>query len=277
MMDWFDNNAYSHDARTQFMNWSLAGSAAWDYPADTYGYTWGAAAEYHDPAWAVRAAAVAEPRFANQAEIDPDIGRAHGFALEGEHQSPWDGHPGTLRLLLYFNEAHMGSYDQSVALGRRSGAVPDITQTRAYGHAKYGFASSDDLQVTDRLGAFSRLSWDDGRNETWAYDEVDGSAALGLDWTASSWGRPQDHWAVAQVVNVLSNPHRRYLTDGGLGFMLGDGALHYGPEFVTETYYRIQWREWLQVSPDAQFVMNPGYNRARGPIPVWGVRVHVQF
>jgi high affinity Mn2+ porin len=259
------------------MNWALANSAAWDYPADTFGYTWGLAAEYHAPAWAVRAGAAAEPRLANQVELDRRIGRTHGFAIEGEHQSPWEDHKGAFRLLFYFNEARMGNYDQAVALSQRAGTPPAITTTRADGHSKYGFTSSDDVQLTERLGAFSRLSWDDGRNETWAYDEVDGSAALGLDWSAAAWDRPQDHLAVAQVVNVLSDPHRRYLTNGGLGFMLGDGRLHYGPELITEAFYRIQWTPWLQISPDVQFVANPGYNRARGPIPVWGVRVHAQL
>jgi high affinity Mn2+ porin len=277
MMDWFDNNAYSHDPRSQFMNWNLANSGAWDYPADTFGYTWGVVTEYHVPSWAVRAAAVAEPEYANQIKLDTRIGRANGFAVEGEHQSPWDAHKGTFRFLVYLNQAHMGNYDDAIALGQQSGTTPNIIPTRAYGHTKYGFTSSDDIQLTDTLGAFTRLSWSDGRNETWAYTEADGSVALGLDWTAAAFGRPKDHWGAAELMDVLSSPHRTYLGDGGSGFLLGDGALHYGPEMVTETYYSIQCRDWLKVSPDAQYVVNPGYNRARGPVPVWGVRVHAEF
>ncbi len=275
MMDWFDNNAYSHDPRTQFMNWALANSAAWDYPADTFGYTWGFVAECHEPGWSLRAGAAAEPKVANQVDLDRRVLRAQGAAVEGERRLSWNGRPATLRLLLFSNQARMGNYDQ--AIGRAGGAAPDVTATRAYGRTKFGFTSSDDAALSDSLGAFTRLSWNDGRNETWAYDEVDGSLALGLDWLAGRWGRPQDHLAAAEVVNVLSGPHRRYLADGGLGFMLGDGALRSGPELDTELYYRIQVNPWLQVSPDAQLVVNPGYNRNRGPVPVWGVRVHAQL
>ena len=277
MMDWFDSNAYSHDPRSQFMNWNLANSGAWDYPADTFGYTWGMVAEYRRPAWAVRGAAVAEPEVANEVKMDTRVGRAQGFAVEAERRSPWEDYKGTFRFLVFLNQAHMGNYDQAIAQAQAAGQAPDVTQSRAYGHIKYGFTSSDDLQLTDALGAFVRLSWSDGRNETWAYTEADGSAAAGLDWTAAKFGRPGDHWGFAELADVLSNPHRRYLADGGLGFQLGDGGLHYGPEIITETYYSIRLKDWLMVSPDGQLLVNPGYNRSRGPVPVWGVRVHAEF
>lgn len=277
LMDWFDNNAYSHDPRTQFMNWALANSAAWDYPADTFGYAWGFMAELHAPEWAVRAVAATEPKVANASDVDRRVWKAHGLAIEGERRLDVGGRQGTARLLFYDNEARMGGYDDALALARQTGTTPDVTRTASYAHHKYGLTTSDDLRLGKTLGAFARLSWDDGRTETWSYDEVDGSAALGAEWTPARWGRPRDRWGAAQIVNVLSGPHRRYLATGGLGFMLGDGALHYGPEFDTETYYRIQYNDWLQVSPDAQLVVNPGYNRARGPVPIWTIRVHVQF
>ena len=227
LMDWFDNNAYSHDPRSQFMNWALANSSAWDYPADTFGYTWGFIAEYHAPEWALRAGAAAEPKAANQVDMDRRLAQAHGLSLEAERQIRLGARKGTARFLIFDNEARMGNYDQAVALGRRLGATPDVTQTGDYAHHKFGFTSSDDLELRDNLGGFMRLSWDDGKNETWAYDEVDGSLAVGVDWVPARWGRPNDHWGTAEVVNVLSGPHRRYLAAGGLGFMLGDGALHY--------------------------------------------------
>lgn len=273
LADDFDANAYSHDPRTQFMNWGLMSSLAWDYPADTRGYTWGAMAEYRTPGWAVRAAAAAEPLYANMMQLDRRFGRAHGLVAEGERSFSWRDHAGTARLLVYFNEARMGSYDQTLARAQRTGTIPDVAQTRAYGRTKYGFTSSDDLALSDRLGAFARVSWDDGRNETWAFAEADQSAALGLDWNP----RGKDHWGAAQLINGLSGPHRRYLAAGGDGFMLGDGALHYGPELVTETYYKVPLNDMLSVTPDAQLVINPGYNRDRGPIPVWGLRVHAEF
>jgi len=168
----------------------------------------------------------------------------------------------------------MGSYEQ--ALAAPAGA-PDVAQTRLYGRTKYGFASSSDLELAEHLGGFLRLSWNDGRNETWAYTEIDASQAMGLVWTPAAWGRAEDSWGLAAAVNELSGPHRRYLAAGGSGFMLGDGGLHYGPELIAETYYRFQALKALSVSPDAQLVCNPGYNRSRGPVPVWGLRVHAEF
>jgi high affinity Mn2+ porin len=275
--DNFDCNAYSHDPRSQFLNWSLMSSGAWDYPADTRGYTWGGIAEYHAPDWALRGAAVAEPKVANELQMDQRIGLAHGLVMEGEHAVHVGESKGTGRLTAFYNQADMGNYDEAIAQAQATGQTPDVTQSRSYAHNKWGVASSDDLQLTELLGAFSRLSWNDGRSETWAFAEIDSSQAFGLDFKAATWGRPQDGLGVAEVVNELSGPHRRYLAAGGMGFMLGDGALHYGPEMITETYYRWQVVDHLAVTPDAQLVVNPGYNRSRGPVPIWSLRVHAEF
>ncbi len=273
LADFFDGNAYSHDPRSQFLNWALMDSAAWDYPADTLGYTWGVMTEYRDAGWSARVAAVAEPKIANQLDMDRRIGRAHGFAWELEKKTVLAGRPGTTRLLAYLNEAHMGNYDQALA----QPGTPDVTATRAYGRTKYGVGLSADQELAEHLGAFTRLSWNDGRNETWAFTEVDASEALGAEWTPAAWGRGADRWGAAAVFNELSDPHRRYLAAGGNGFLLGDGALHYGPEAILETYYKFPVRDGLWISPDAQFILNPGYNRARGPASVWAVRVHAEL
>jgi high affinity Mn2+ porin len=278
LVDFFDANAYSHDPRSQFLNWTLMSPGAWDYPADTRGYTWGAMTEWHEPEWAVRGAVVAEPKQANQLDLDRRVGRANGSTLEGERQLHFiDGRKGTARLLVYANQADMGNYDQAIANAPLTGGTPNVVSTRKYGRTKYGFSFNSDQELTDSLGGFTRASWNDGRNESWAFTEVDASEALGFEWKPAVWGRAQDRWGVAEVSNQLSGPHRRYLADGGLGFLLGDGALHHGPEMITETYYRIQINEHLFVSPDYQFVVNPGYNRSRGPVQVWALRVHAEF
>lgn len=272
--DFFDGNAYAHDPRSQFMNWTMMAAGAWDYPADTRGYTYGVMTEYHEPSWAVRGAIVAEPKVANMMDLDRRVGRANGSVIEGEHELHLiEGRRGTARLLVYLNQARMGSYDQ--ALGRPG--APDVTATRQYGRTKYGASFNGDHELTETLGGFARASWSDGRNETWAFTEVDASQSLGVEWIPKAWSRPQDRWGAGAVVNELSDPHRRYLTNGGSGFLLGDGALHYGPEMIAETYYRCEVREHLFVSPDYQFLVNPGYNRARGPVSVWAVRVHAEF
>lgn len=275
--DYFDGNAYAHDPRSQFSSWALMGQEAWDYPADTRGYTWGLMAEYRRPAWSFRGALVAEPKVANMLDMDRRIGRANGSVIEGEHDHELAGRKGAVRLAAFLNQAHMGSYDQALADARRTGTTPDIIHTEAYGHTKYGFSFNADQELADSLGGFMRLGWSDGRNETWAFAEVDSAESLGVEWTPKRWGRDQDRWGVGTAFNELSGPHRRYLSAGGYGFALGDGGMHYGPEMVLETYYRIAAREHLFVSPDYQFIVNPGYNRARGPVQVYGVRVHAEF
>ena len=278
LVDYFDANAYSHDPRSQFLNWTLMSAGAWDYPADTRGYTWGAMTEWHDPEWAVRGAVVAEPKQANQLDMDRRVGRANGSTVEGEHQLHLiDGRKGAARLLGYLNQADMGNYGEAIANASQTGGIPNVVSTRKYGRTKYGFSFNGDQELTDALGGFVRGSWSDGRNETWAFTEADASEALGVEWKPARWGRRDDRWGVAAVANQLSGPHRRYLADGGDGFELGDGALRYGPEMIAETYYRFPVREHLFVSPDYQFIVNPGYNRDRGPAQVWALRVHAEF
>ena len=274
MTDFFDQNAYAHDPRSQFLNWALMAAGSWDYPADTRGYTWGAVADYHRPDAAIRCAFAAEPKSANGPALDRRIGRANGSVIEAEQAvSLVDRRRGTIRLLAYFNQADMGSYNQAMS----QGSPPDVTKTRAYGRTKYGVALNGDHELTDTLGAFTRLNWSDGRNETWAFAEIDESETAGIEWKPARWGRGQDRWGAAAVFNELSNPHRRYLASGGYGFMIGDGALHYGPEMIAETYYRFELRKELYLSPDYQLIVNPAYNRARGPVQVWAVRVHAEF
>ncbi len=274
LADYFDGNAYAHDPRSQFMNWTLMDAGAWDYPADTRGYTWGVMTEYHAPDWAVRGAAATEPKVANQMDIDRRIGRSHGFVIEGEHALRLGERKGTARALAFLNEAPMGNYDETVA---NAAFGMDVSRNRAYGRTKYGFSTSNDLELSPHLGAFVRLSWSDGRNEAWAFTPVDASQSAGLDWKPAAWGRPKDDWGGAFVMNELDNPARRYLSSGGSTFIIGDGGLHYGPETIFETYYRFQAKDWLAVSPDAQMLFNPAYNRSRGPVPVWALRVHIEL
>jgi len=278
LTDFFDNNAYSHDPRSQFLNWTLMAAGAWDYPADTRGYTWGSMAEYREPDWAARGDFVAEPKQANGQPMDRRIGRANGSVVEVEHSIHLiPDRKGTARMLAYANQADMGSYDDAIQKAAATGAAPSVSATRAYGRTKYGVSFNADQEISDTLGAFTRDSWNDGRNETWAFAEVDASESAGVEWKPAAWGRPDDRFGLAEVVNELSRPHRRYLSNGGYGFMIGDGALHYGPECVTEAYYRVPLVEHLYVTPDYQFFVNPAYNRDRGPVQVYSVRVHAEF
>ena len=277
LSDIFDDNAYSHDPRTQFLNWALMSSGGWDYPADTRGYTWGGAIEYTTSVWALRAAAVLVPRSANGLEMDTQVSKAHGLVLEGERQLQIAGRQGALRLLVFLNRARMGRYDTALETSLAEGTTPDITLSREPGRTKFGFAISADQELTPELGAFARLSWNDGQNETWAFTEIDHSLALGAVENGAAWGRAADELGLALLTQGVSGPHRRYLGAGGLGFILGDGALDYGLETALETYYRLALTEPIALSADYQLVFDPAYNQARGPVNAFALRLHVEL
>ncbi|NWJ42309.1 MAG: carbohydrate porin [Geothrix sp.] len=274
VMDVFDANAYAHDPRSQFLNWTLMGHGAWDYPADTRGYTWGCAAEIYWDAWALRFGRFAEPLEANQLEMDRGIARAHGDVVEVEHGHTIGGLAGVVRLMAFRNTTRMGDYRQSLA---ESPTAPDITATRAYGRVKQGWGLNLEQSLTGDLGAFARWSWSDGRTESWAFTEVDRSASAGLALKGSDWGRPQDCVGAAFVQNGLSPDHRDYLAAGGLGFLLGDGRLSYVPERILEAYYALALGRHLTATLDAERIWNPGYNGDRGPVTLYAFRLHAQF
>ena len=272
--DFFDNNRYSHDPREQFMNWSLMSNGAWDYPANTRGYTIGAVVEYHTPSWAVRASMTQMPTYANGPTLDNNIGKAHGITLEGEKNIHINDRSGVVRLLLFHNLAKMGNYEDAI----KNTMPPDIVAVRGDPRSKNGFGVSLEQEITSKAGIFVRGSWNDGHNETWAFTEIDRSLSGGIVWNGASWSRKNDEWGAAVVVNGISDPHRNYLKAGGYGFIIGDGNLNYGHEAIFETYYKFSIPViFLSLSPDYQFVLNPAYNKDRGPVHIMGVRAHLQL
>jgi high affinity Mn2+ porin len=271
--DYFDQNNYSHDPRTQFLNWSLMSNGAWDYPANTRGYTVGAVVEYVTPTFALRAATTLVPKEANGPSLNYHYGQAHSETLELTRSYHVAQHPGIVRLLAYRTVANMGDYRQAAAL-----EVPDITATRAVGRTKTGLGISAEQELTPAVGAFGRLSYNDGKHETWAFTEIDQSASLGLVSAGTRWQRPDDRLGIAVVANGLSASHRDYLAAGGYGFIIGDGKLTYSPEMINEVYYSLSLAHYhATISPDYQFVVHPAYNRDRGPVSVAAVRLHVAF
>ena len=272
--DVFDDNTYSHDPRTQNLNWSLMANGAWDFPANTRGYTYGIAVDWNQKDWAWRYGVFGEPTEANGSDIDPKLLKANGHATEFEYRFTAADRPGKVRLLAYGNNAHMGNYRDALQVAGTG--PPDVTATRAY-RTKYGFGLNLEQELTEDLGAFARLGWNDGRTETWAFTEIDRTASAGLVWKGTSWSRPADRLGVAVVVNGLSDPHRDYLAAGGIGFIVGDGALRYGPEEIIETYYSLQIRKGIVLSFDFQGVNHPAYNRDRGPAAIAAVRAHFEY
>jgi len=273
--DFFDNNSYCHDPRSQFFNWGLMSNGGWDYPANVRGYTWGVVVEYGSPVFKIRAASVMVPKEANGNEMDTNIGKANSSVLEVELPFKISGRQGVVRGIAFYTNAHMGNYDQAT---KENPSQPDITTTRAYGRTKYGFGVTLEQAITDNVGLFARASWNDGKNETWSFTEIDRSVSIGMLASGNAWRRSRDHFGVATVISELSTHHRNYLAAGGLGFILGDGALSYGKEWVTEVFYKINlFYDGFFLTPNYQFVSHPGYNKDRGPANVIAIRAHIEF
>ncbi len=273
--DIFDDNAYSHDPRTQFLNWADWTTGAWDYAADTRGYTWGVTLEYADREWAACFAAAAVAKVANGLEIDKDLHHAYSLMLELERKYEIGGRTGKAKVVLFDNRARMGNYREAV---REAGdAAPDVAATRRLGRSKWGLAVNLEQSLGESGGLFLRGSFNDGRNEIWMYAEIERSLTVGGLRKHPLSRRPNDEAGLAFIVNALSRDHRDYLAAGGYGFMIGDGRLTYGLEKIAELYYKALLHDHAWLTADYQFVENPAYNRDRGPVHVFGLRLHVEL
>jgi high affinity Mn2+ porin len=277
--DVFDTNRYANSTRTQFLNWSFINNTAWDFAADTRGYTRGAAVEWIAERWAVRVGSFQMPTVANGIDLDGDLLHSHGDQIEVE------AHPGlvaarqtVVRLMAYGNHARMGDYRDSLALAARHGGTPDVTRTREVGRVKYGFALNVEQPLTEDAdtGLFCRFGWNDGATETFAYTEADWTLSTGAQIAGTWWRRREDRVGVGIAANGLSDAHADYLAAGGLGFELGDGRLSYRPETIIESYYAFRPTRWLALTVDYQFLADPGHNAARGPVSVVSLRLHLE-
>ncbi len=278
IMDFFDDNPYSHDPRTQFFNWALMGNGAWDYPADTKGYTFGVVVELVRPEWALRFSTVMVPTQANGPIFDANIKHAKSEALEFETKTSWNGLPGFIHLLAYYTQAKMGSYQKALDWGISNNTIPNIDSVQKTGNTKYGFGLSLAQQISENTGIFFRAGWNDGQNETWVFTEIDREISGGFNFNGKKWHRNNDEIGIAFIVNGLSDWHRRYLAAGGYGFIIGDGHLNYSSEMIAEVYYSFHIKKLaLSLSPDYQLIINPAYNRDRGPVNAFGLRAHFEL
>ena len=275
--DFFDSNSVGSDSHLQFTNWTVDNNGAYDYAADTRGYTYGAVFEFVNQHGTARFAEALMPKVANGIHLDANLTRSRGENFEYElRKSLVNGRTGALRTLAYVNHANMGNYREVLQRGRRTHQTPDITADERPGRVKYGFGLNAEQEVTHDLRAFARWGWNEGHNESFAYTEVNDTWVGGADFKGTRWKRVNDKVGAAFVSNGISGDHRAYLMAGGLGFLLGDGSLRYGREKIVEFYYFAHLYRGISISFDIQRVTNPGYNRDRGPVLVPGFRIHLE-
>ncbi len=272
--DFFDNNTYSHDPRTQFINWSIMDDGAWDYPADVRGYTVGVYEELTLGQWSVRNATMMEPSVANGPLLDTHVTKNRGEAVEVERRYTIGSHPGTVRTMGYLNRDGGGSFLEALHNAELTGTTPTLDGTRRDGAVKYGFGVNVEQELTRDIGVFGRYGWADGKTEAWAFTQIDRSLSEGVSLGGRFWRRPQDHVGAAFARNYLSGDQRAFLAAGGLGFIIGDGALDYAPEQIFETYYAVPLSYGFTASLDYQHFVDPAYNQARGPVSVYSLRLH---
>jgi hypothetical protein len=279
LADFFDNNSGGSDDHLQFLNWTVDNNGAWDYAANTRGYTDGAIVEYDDHRWSVRFAEVMMPKVANGIHLDADLARARAENVEGQFNgSLIPKREGAIRLLGYVNHANMGNYREAIDdFLEGMTARPNIVDTREQGRLKYGFGVNVEQELTSQIGVFARFGWNDGRNESFAYTEVDQTVEVGTWLRGEKWRRKLDKVGFVFTTNGISKDHQEYLRLGGVGFLLGDGNLNYGREEILETFYDAHFWRGLYGAFDLQYIQNPGYNRDRGPVLVPGLRGHVEF
>jgi high affinity Mn2+ porin len=274
--DIFDNNKYAHDPRNDFMNWALVDTGTFDYAADSWGYTYGAAVEWYQGSWTVRGGLFDLSTIPNSLDLDPTFDQ---FQWVGEIERRYElwGEPGKLAVTGFLTRGRMGSFDDAIALAEATDTPADIAAVRRY-QSRGGVSINLEQEITPNVGAFLRAGWADGNQEPYEFTDVDSTVAGGLSISGKLWGRADDTVGIAGIINDISKVHQEFLNDGGLGILVGDGQLpNPGLEQILETYYSYAITATTKLSFDYQFVLNPAYNTDRGPVNVFSGRVHWQF
>lgn len=274
--DVFDTNRYAHDPRGDFLNWALIDTGSFDYAADAWGYSIGASAEWYTGAWTLRAGLFDLSLVPNSKRLDP-TGHQFQTIAEVERRFGATDNPTRVKLTGFLTRGRMGRFADAIALAQSTGAVADTGAVRDYA-SRVGVGLSVEHPLSATLGLFSRLGWADGSKEPYEFADIDRTFALGLSSSGKAWGRPDDTAAVAGVIDAISKVHQQYLAAGGLGILIGDGALSRpAAESVLEAYYTAALSKHLKLTGDYQFVANPAYNRDRGPVSVVALRLHLQY
>lgn len=273
--DIFDTNSYAHDPRSDFLNWSIIDAGAFDYAADAWGFTYGAAAEWTQDAWTLRGGVFQLSNVPNGKIVAVDFSQFM-LVTELEQRYRIDGHGGKIKLLGFINRGRMGAYSDAVQLARQTVSAPETGLVRHVG-SRPGISINLEQELAPDLGMFVRASVNDGRKEAYEFTEINRSISAGLSLKGERWGRPDDTVGVAGAFNGLSSEARRYFAAGGIGILIGDGQQTYGAEKILETYYSMRVNPYLTLAMNYQHASSPAYNRDRGPVSIIGVRVHAEF
>lgn len=275
--DIFDKNAYSNDGRDNLLNWALVNGATFDYAANAWGYTYGAAIEWYQDRWTLRGGLFDLSNVPNSVRLEETFARQFEAVAELEERHTLFGQTGSVRVLGFLNHGRMGTFSDAIALSKATGEPADIALVR-HMHERSGVEINLDQQLTDDIGFFARAGYDDPSKEPFEFIDVDAAMSAGVEMKGKRWGRDDDNVALGLVFNTITAEHAAYFNRGGLGILVGDGKLpHPGDEFITELQYDLAAQKWLKLSADYQFVLDPAYNRDRGPVSVLGARVHAEF
>ena len=275
-LDFFDQNSYSHDPRTQFQNFAIFSMGAYSYAADTKGYTYGAVAEWYQGDWILKAARLAMPTIPNTAQLDYSMTRDYVNQVELTHEHELWGKPGAVRALYYQQHAYMGNYQSAVALGQQTSSTPDVSNTRLAAQNSWGYGINIEQAINEDVGIFGRWSWNPGNTETQTVD-ISRSLSGGVSIKGSTWSRPNDTLGMGFAVNGIAPIQRTYLQMGGMSPFIGDGNLSYKTEQILETFYSAKVYKDLYLSADYQRITNPAYNSSRGPVNFFGLRAHIEM
>jgi high affinity Mn2+ porin len=276
VVDIFDTNAYAHDPRSDFLNWSIIEAGAFDYAADAWGYAYGGAAEWTQSWWTLRQGLFDLSKIPNSKYLETDFSQFE-VAAEAEERHELFGQPGKLKFLFWVNRGRMANYNAAVALGQATGTTPDVARVRQYS-SRPGVALNLEQQIAPDLGAFARASADNGSKEVYEFTEINQSISAGISLKGARWYRPGDTIGLAGAINGISPQARNYFAAGGLGVLIGDGRLpRYGLERIFEVYYNFSFIEGLNLTLDFQHVVHPAYDAVRGPVEIIAFRTHAEF
>lgn len=274
--DIFDTNKYAHDPRSDFLNWAIVDTASFDYAADAWAFTYGGAVEWYQGPWTLRAGFFDLPIVPNSTDLDPTF-KQHQWLAEIERRYTFMSQPGKVAVTGFLSQGRMARFQDAVNVAAQTSSVPDLATSRRF-QSRTGISFNLEQDLAKGVGVFARAGISDGRTEPFAFTDSDQTIAAGIVVSGQHWGRPDDSWGGAGLLNAISGPHRAYLNAGGLTALLGDGKLpNYAPEHVLETYYSTPIFKNTRLTGDFQFIKNPAFNQDRGPIAVTALRLRTSF